>query len=275
MNAQTAAARARRIGHATDGSDLLDHAVRVGLVAYGVVHLLIAGVAVQLALGDDTGQASGDGALSRLAATPVGGPLLYVVAFGFFALVVWRLIEAAVGYRQHDGGKRAAKRTGSALKAVIYGSLGVSALKIAMGGGSSGGSTDTLTARIMALPAGPFLVGLVGLGVLAYAGRLVYRGLSEDFKKHLEVEGQVGHTGRAFVTFGKVGYVSKGAAMLVVGGLFGYAALTQDPQKSGGLDQALHEVLQQPFGAPMLTAMALGIGCYGLFCFAWARHLDR
>ena len=275
MNAQTAAARARRIGHSTDGSDLLDHAVRVGLVAYGVVHLLIAWVAVQLALGDDTGQASGDGALSRLASTPVGGPLLYIVAFGFFALVVWRLIEAAVGYREHDGGKRAAKRTGSALKAAIYGSLGVSALKIAIGGGSSGGGTDTMTAKMMALPAGPFLVGLVGLGILAYAGRLIYRGLSEGFKKHLEVEGQVGHTGTAFVTFGKVGYVSKGAAMLVVGGLFGYAALTRNPEKSGGLDQALHEVLQQPFGAPTLITMGLGIGCYGLFCFAWARHLDR
>ena len=39
--------------------------------------------------------------------------------------------------------------------------------------------------------------------------------------------------------------------------------------------QALHKVLQQPFGMPMLIAMGLGIGCYGLFCFAWARHLDR
>jgi hypothetical protein len=61
----------------------------------------------------------------------------------------------------------------------------------------------------------------------------------------------------------------------VVGGLFIWAAWTHDPQKSGGLDQALHKVLQQPFGAPMLVALGLGIACYGAYAFAWARHLDR
>jgi hypothetical protein len=57
--------------------------------------------------------------------------------------------------------------------------------------------------------------------------------------------------------------------------LFLYAAITHDPQKSGGLDEALRELLQKPFGAPLLVAVALGFACYGLFCFAWARHLDR
>jgi hypothetical protein len=54
-----------------------------------------------------------------------------------------------------------------------------------------------------------------------------------------------------------------------------YAALTHDPQKSGGLDQALHRVLQEQFGAPALVVIAIGLACYGLFCFAWARHFDR
>ena len=274
MDARTAAAEARRVGHQADGSDLLDHAVRVGLVAYGVVHLLIAWVAVQLAFGDDTGQASGQGALSQLASTPVGGPLLVVVACGFFALVAWQLTEAAAGHRNRRGTGRALHRIGSLGKAVLYGALGVSALRVALGAGSTSG-TDSTTAKIMALPAGPFLVGLVGLGVLTVAGVLIYRGLTEGFTEHLRFEGHTGRTGRAFVVLGEVGHVSKGAVLLVVGGLFGYAALTHDPEKSGGLDQALHQVLQQPYGAPVLTAMGLGIACYGLYCFAWATHLDR
>jgi len=57
--------------------------------------------------------------------------------------------------------------------------------------------------------------------------------------------------------------------------LFLYAAVTHDPQKSGGLDEALHKLLQQPFGAPVLVLIAMGFACFGLFCFAWARHLDR
>ena len=41
---------------------------------------------------------------------------------------------------------------------------------------------------------------------------------------------------------------------MIVGGLFCYAAVTHDASKSGGLDQALFEVLDQPFG-PFLLAM--------------------
>jgi high-affinity Fe2+/Pb2+ permease len=232
-------------------------------------------VAIQLAFGSEEGSASSDGALSTMAQTPVGGVLLYVVAGGFAALVLWQLTEALAGHREAEGKKRLFKRLGSGMKTVLYGALGWSALKIAMGGGSDGGGTDTLTSKIMAMPGGQLLVGLVGVAVGAYAARLIYRGLSESFMDKLKAEGQVGDTGKAFVLFGKTGYVSKGLALLVVAGLFLWAAWTHDPKKSGGLDQALHQVLEQPFGMPMLVALGAGIACYGLFAFAWARHLDR
>ncbi len=75
--------------------------------------------------------------------------------------------------------------------------------------------------------------------------------------------------------FGKVGYIAKGIAIGIVGGLFAYAAVTHEAKKSGGLDQALQTVLEQPFGPVLLLAIAVGIACYGLFCFARARHLSR
>ena len=34
-------------------------------------------------------------------------------------------------------------------------------------------------------------------------------------------------------------------------------------------------MLEQPFGPVLLTAIALGIAAYGLFCFARAKHLSR
>ena len=83
------------------------------------------------------------------------------------------------------------------------------------------------------------------------------------------------HERRANTWFGRIGYTAKGVAFGIVGALVGYAALTHEPRKSGGLDQALREVLEQPLGPLLLLAIATGIGCYGLFCFAWARHLLR
>ena len=51
--------------------------------------------------------------------------------------------------------------------------------------------------------------------------------------------------------------------------------MQHDPQESGGLDVALHELLRQPFGVVIAGAVSLGLGCFGLYCFAWARHLKR
>jgi len=267
--------RAEQAGRRADNSEWMDRAVRVGLVSYGVVHLIIAWLAVRLALGNGGGSASSKGALQELAQTTAGRISLYVVAAGFLALVVWQVLEAIWGHRDEDGSKRLGKRLVSVGKAVVYGCLGFTALRTAIGSSSGGGGTDGITAKVMGWPAGPFLIGLVSVGILVVAGALVFRGWSEGFDSNLDAQGQTGKDGKAYLTFGKVGYISKGIAIAIVGVLFLYAAITHDPQKSGGLDEALHKLLQQPFGAPVLVLIAIGFACFGLFCFAWARHLDR
>ena len=265
---------AGRMGRQADSSDWLDHAVRIGLVAYGVVHLMIAWLALQLAFGDKSGSASSDGAMHALVRQPFGEVLVWLVAVGMFLLVVWRLLEATLGHRGEDNGKRTRKRLGSLGKAIIYGSIGVSALQVAIGSGSKGG-TDSTTAKLMELPAGQWIVVAVGLAIIGYGVSLVVRAWNDKFAEHLDAQGKSGDSGSAYLMFGKVGYHAKGLAIGIVGGLFVYAGVTHEARKSGGLDQALQQVLEQPFGPYLLAAMAAGIGCYGLFCFARARHLSR
>ena len=272
---ESVAAQHHRVGRKAGGSSVLDHAVRVGLVSYGVVHLLLAWLALQLAFGERSAQASSSGALHQLAQSGLGRGSLYVVAAGFAALVVWQGLEAAVGHRDEEGWKRLGMRFVSAGRAGVYGVLGYSALDIASGSDSQGGGTDTWTAKLMAMPAGVWLVAAVGLGVAGVGFALIYHGWAEKFLSHLDIDGSTGRSGRAYSLFGKAGYTAKGVALVVVGLLFLSAAWTHDPDKSGGLDQALSKLLHQPFGAPILVAVAVGIACYGLFCFAWARHLDR
>jgi type IV secretory pathway VirB2 component (pilin) len=267
--------QAEQAGRRADDSDWMDHAVRVGLVSYGIVHLIIAWLALRLAFGDGGGSASSQGALQQVAKTGVGQVSLYVAGLGFVALVVWQALEAIWGHRDEDGGKRVLKRLTSAAKVVLYVSLAVSAARTAAGSSSGSGGTDGMTAKVMELPGGPVLVGAVGVGVLVVAGFLAFRGLSEGFRSKLDSGGQTGKDGRAYVLFGKIGYVAKAVALAIVGVLFLYAAVTHDPDKSAGLDQALHKLIQQPFGSPLLVLVALGFACYGLFAFAWARHLDR
>ena len=265
-----AGADARRV----DSSPWLDRGVRLGLVVYGVVHLIIAVTALQLAFGDRSGTASQQGAFTQLSQSSLGDAALVLVAVGLVALVVWQLVEAAVGHRREDGGKRVLKRLGSLGKAVVYGVLAVSAFgKIR--GPSGGSSTDSMTAQLMSAPGGQLLVGLVGVGIVAVGAYLVYKGWTEKFIEDIDGEGSSGKRREPIVLLGKVGYIGKGVALAAVGALFITAAVQHQAKESGGLDVALQSLLSQPFGVPLVVAVSLGLGAFGLYCLAWARHLDR
>jgi hypothetical protein len=259
-------------------SNGVDHVARLGLVMYGVLHLLVAWLVLRLAFGDRRGSASGTGALHTLAESAAGRVMLYAVAAGFAALATWHGVEAVLGYHRFGFVEKLSNRLVSAVKVVVFAAIGLNALLLATGSsspGGTGGGPEGYTARLMSLPAGPLLVGLVGVVIVVVGLVLAYFGLARNFRETMSHQGRTGRAGRAYVLLGVVGYVSRGIAIGLVGSLFVYAALTHDARKSGGLDQALHDVLGQPFGAPALVLMALGLTSFGLFCFAWARHIDR
>ena len=264
------------LGREAEQSDWVDRAARIGLVAYGVVHLLIGWLAIQIAFGDHSESPSPQGALAELAQQPFGQLLVWAVAVGLFLLVVWRVLEAAFGHREKEGTDRLGERVGSGLKACIYAVLAFTAVRVAISDGSSGSSGEkTMTAKVMDLPAGQWVVVAVGVGIIAYGVGQVWYGWKEKFAEDLETEGLLGNSGAAYLLLGQVGYIAKGIAFGIVGGLVVYAGTTHDPDESGGLDEALQKVLQQPFGPVLLIAIGVGFACYGLFSLARARHLDR
>ena len=133
-----------RAADQADNSDALDLVIRAGLVAYGVVHLLIGWLALQIAFGEKAKQASGTGALEYLAKQPLGGVLIWVVTVGLFALVLWRLLEAWHEYRTEDGTDAAKGMAAQLFKGVLYAVLAYSSLQVALN--QSGGSRAAPTA---------------------------------------------------------------------------------------------------------------------------------
>jgi hypothetical protein len=244
--------------------------VTVGLVSYGVVHLLIAWIALRIAWGGG-GDASQQGALSALSKTGAGPVLLAVIALGMLALTLWQVMEAVFGHgrvaQQHDEARRTRKRLSSAGRAVVYLLLGVSAARLVLGAGSSKGQEESLTSRLMGVPLGRVLVVVVAAAILAVGISQVVRGVKHKFTEDLS-----GDRTRATLALGAAGYVAKGVALGVVAGLFAYAAITYQPKKAGGLDDALHTVSSQPLGSVLLTVLALGFAAFGLYCFVWSRN---
>jgi len=239
--------------------------ITVGLVAYGIVHLLVAWIALQLAFGKSSQEASQQGALRELAGKPLGGVLLWVVAIGLFALVVWRVLELVWGHLDLH------KKLSSVGRAIVYLVLGVSAVKVAVGSGSSSsGQERTVSARLMEHGWGRALIIAIGVAIVAIGCYQVYKGITKKFTEDLVVG-----VSEVTILLGRIGYAAKGIAFFVVGVLFGWAAIKYDPQKAGGLDTALHTIKEQPSGSVLLTVLAAGIAAFGAYCFSWSRNARR
>jgi Domain of Unknown Function (DUF1206) len=247
---------------------------RVGLIAYGVVHLLIGWLALQIAwsaLASKSADVSG--ALRTLADEPFGKILLWLVAVGLVALALWQASEAISGYRNREGAKRVRTQVTSGAKAVIYAALGVSAASVALGLGSwDSQSQQQTTSGVLAWPGGQVIVVVTGLIIIGVGVAGVVKGVKKSFSEEIDTSSMSPVARNGVARLGQVGYIAKGVAMAVVGGLLSYAALTFERQKAPGLDGALHVILAQTFGRFLLTAVALGFLAFGLFALLESRY---
>jgi hypothetical protein len=249
---------------------------RVGLVGYGVVHLIVGVIAVQVALGGPSaggGQADQQGALAAIASEPLGLVGIGVLVLGLVAFGIWHGLAAATGFRWASGWDRTQKRIGSGARAVaVFGvaAIGIRLLVTGTSGSSTGGSQQA-TADLLTLPAGRVLVGLVGLVVAIAAIATAWTGVRRDFLSELDRSRLPAWLREPFVWVGVAGHVLRAVAFGVMAVLFATAALTADPSRAGGLDAALKTLAQQPFGAFLLLVVAVGFLSFGLYLFAEAR----
>ncbi|MBA3524650.1 MAG: DUF1206 domain-containing protein [Geodermatophilaceae bacterium] len=254
-------------------STALETLARVGLIAYGVVHLLIGWLALQVAWGASSENADQSGAFAQLAESPAGPALLWLVAVGLTALAVWQASEAVWGYQSEKDGKRLRKRLGAGGKSVFYLILAFGAARVAMGGGqSSSGSQQDTTRGVLAWSGGQVLVVLAGLAVIAVGVANVRKGVLRKFREEIDTSALPAGTSRGVERIGQVGFIAKGVAMSLVGVLLVYAAVTFDPEKAQGLDGAMRTIAAQPFGRVLLTVVALGFIAFGVFAFLQARY---
>jgi hypothetical protein len=246
---------------------------RIGLAAYGVVHLLVAWLAFRVATGGGA-KADKTGALQTIGQQPAGQFLLWVLTIGLVALAVWQLAEAGWGhaYRRPER-RRTLQRLVSLGEAGVAAALAFSAYKVASGkGGKSKGEKAAFIDRVFDWPAGELLVAAVGAGIVAVAAYLVHRGVSKRFVEDLDLAGAEPHARDVAIRFGQVGWPALGAAYGIVGLLLVYAAVTHDPKDATGMDTALKTLAGQPYGIVLLLAVAAGLACFGVYCLFDARY---
>jgi hypothetical protein len=248
---------------------------RAGMVCYGVIHVLVAYLAVRVAFGSSE-QADQKGAIQEVGSTGMGVFLLWVLAIGLFAFGAWQFLLAAKSFQWVEKkGKRTRRKIGAAARGVIGIALGVTSIGYVTGSSSSGSSSQqqqqTMTAKVLALPAGPFLVAVVALVIIGAAVGTAAKGFRKSFLDDLDMTDLPSGTQQWVRRLGVFGYIAKGVTIGIIGVLVGIAALTADPKESGGMDAALKTLAGQPFGPVLLCLVAVGLASYGVYCFAAAR----
>jgi Domain of Unknown Function (DUF1206) len=273
MSAGQQARRAERAAKQAADSGPVRTLGRVGLIAYGLVHLLVAYLAVRVAFGGGA-KADKTGALQTIAEQPGGRFLLWVLTAGLVALTLWQLAEAGWGHQYRTPERRRTlQRLVSLGEAAVAGALAYSSFKVASGeGGKSKTEKAAFVDKVFDWPAGQLLVTVIGLAIVAVAAYLVRRGLAKRFVEDLDLSGAEPHARDAAIRFGQVGWTALGIAYGIIGLLIAYSAITYDPSKATGMDTALKTLAGQPYGTVLLLVVAAGLACFGVYCLFDARY---
>ncbi len=268
---------------AESGSGLYAAIARTGLVAKGVSYAIVGGLAIALAAGAGGKATSREGALHTLAGNTLGGIALVLLALGFAAYALWRIVQAFAEREDSDedekkaAAKKWGKRAGYIGRAVIYGSLAYSAVKLLLGDEQSESQSEKAhktTATVLSWPAGTWLVAIAGIVIFGVGLWNLYRAITRNFEEKWRT-GEMGSDARRWG--GRAGFVGHLARAIVFGmiGVFVFkAAVEYDPKEAVGIDGALQKLAAASYGPFLLGLTAAGLVAYAVYCFVDARYRD-
>ena len=269
MSTGTIAAKGRRAGK----SPWFERLGRAGLVAKGALYAVVGILAINVALGGREESPDKSGALRTIAEQPFGKLLLGLLAAGLAGYALWRLAQAILDRDDEgEGPAGLAKRAGALGKAGWYAILCGLTLSVLVGEGSGNGNEQQTTAGVFERPFGRYLVYAAGLAFLGAAAFNGYRAVTGKFKKKLRTAEMSEAEEQAATGVGVLGHLARFAVFGLIGLFLLEAAWEFDSKQARGLDGALLEVAQQPYGALLLGAVAVGLIAYALYCFVQARY---
>ncbi len=257
--------------------DWKDPIGRVGLVGQGVVATIVGLLAIRIAMGNKDQAATSEGAVAWLAGQPFGKFLLVALTVALFALALWRFMCAAMG--DPVEGSEPKDRLKYAVLGTIYLLLAITTLGVTIadwtGSGAKAGNEQSgdegsqkAASTLFDWPAGRWLVGILGVAVIGYAGYSFYKQVvRKKFAERLDAD-----DGSWIVRLGLVGYTAQALVYAVVGYFFIQAAVAFQSTTAKGPSGALIELADTAWGKVMLWVIAIGLFAYGVFCIAEAKY---
>jgi len=193
-----------------------------------------------------------------------------------FALALWRFLCAAMG--DPVEGSEPKDRLKYAVLGVVYLLFAITTLGITIANWTGSGDTGSkqtgdegsqkATSTLFDQPAGRWLVGILGVAVIGYAGYNFYKQvIRKTFADRLDAD-----EGSWIVRLGLVGYTAQSLVYAVIGYFFIQAAIAFKSTTAKGPSGALIELADTALGKVLLWIIAIGLFAYGLFCIAEAKY---
>ena len=252
------------------GSGAIDALARLGLVARGVIYIVIGAIAVMLALGAAQHLPDRGGAVEAIASKPFGFVLLWILVIGFAGLALWKIVQAAVA-RLNPTETHRLKAAGTAVGYFIAFLSTYWFVREGRVPASSDTTSRDLTATVMSYDGGQLIVAIAGL-LIAVAGiYMVLQAIRLEFTRYLRMGWMNRRTQDTVVRLGQAGYVARGVIVFLIGVAVLDAAITYNASRAEGVDGALRTVATEPFGPILLILVALGLVAFGVLSFFEAK----
>ncbi|MDQ8203395.1 DUF1206 domain-containing protein [Pelagicoccus sp. SDUM812003] len=236
-----------------------------GYGARGLLYAIIGGLAFLQAIGQGGKKTDSEGALKQLFEAPGGAAILWAVAAALVGYAVWRLFQALLDADGHGHDAMGTLVRGALfISAVTHLFLAYTTARMALNLSSSSGgeSNESVVASLLALPGGPWLVVALGLAIAAVGIAHWIKAYQENYKDFFDVDSE---TMKRLNPICRFGLSARGFAFSVISGMFIYAAVSQDPDKAGGLKDVFSTLSQQVFGPYLLGALAMGFIAFGVY----------
>lgn len=257
----------------TEVAPWIERMARLGYAAKALLYGTIGLLAAKGAFGLRERVTDTQGALRTVEGLSFGSVFLILIAIGFFGYAAWRLVEAVLDpERRGTDLKGLAVRFGLAVRGLVHGALGVTALRLATGHsvGRSGNQAKEWTSRGLDVPGGELLVTAAGLAIAGYGLYQLYRAGAAKLGRQLQL-GQLSEPLRGrIIGVSRFGIAARGVVFCLIGFFLARSGLRHDPAQAGGLRESLHTLARM--GHWPFLAVAFGLIAYGVYELLNARY---
>jgi hypothetical protein len=243
---------------------MIEPLARLGYASKALIYAIVGSLAVSAAMNRGGRITDTSGALHVVLSKPFGKFLLIVLAVGLCGYALWRILDAISDPDRHGTDfKGIVTRVGNAVRAMIYGGLGLEAFRLFRGlGGSSGREAQMWTARFFDFPFGEWLIGIAGLIVVVYGVSEVISSFRGGYSDTLDLSPIPPAYRASAENISRLGIGARGVIITVVGIFLVRAALTRDPSEAHGTRESMLEVANAVPGGWALWFIGLGLLAY-------------